>query len=60
MCKREFKRINLRVDSALYNQIEKNAAESYLKIATYTRQLIQQALKNYYDRNYINNERKKI
>ena len=51
MVKREFKRINLRVDPALYNQIEKKAAESYLKIATYSRQLIQQAMKN----NSINN-----
>ena len=46
MSKREYKRINMRVDTSLYNQIEKKAAESYLKIATYTRQLIQQALKN--------------
>ena len=44
---RELKRINLRVDPAIYNQLEKNAAEQYLKVATYTRQLIQQALKNY-------------
>lgn len=48
---KEFKRINLRVDLPLYNQIEKRASESYLKIATYTRQLIQQALKN----NFIKN-----
>ena len=46
MSKKEFKRINVRLDPDLYNQIEKKAAESYLKIATYTRQLIQQALKN--------------
>lgn len=46
MSKKEFKRINMRVDPDLYNQIEKKAAESYLKITTYTRQLIQQALKN--------------
>ena len=46
MSKREFKRINLRLDPDLFNQIEKNAAESYLRTATYTRQLIQQALKN--------------
>ena len=46
MSMKEFKRINLRVDPALYKQLEKNAAESYLKVATYTRQLIQQALKN--------------
>lgn len=44
--KKELKRINLWVDLALYNQIEKKAEESFLKIATYTRQLIQQALKN--------------
>ncbi len=52
MSKRDFKRINLRVDPALYNQIEKNAAESYLRVATYTRQLIQQALKNSIIKNY--------
>lgn len=46
MSKKDYKRINMRVDPALYNQIEKKAAESYLKIATYTRQLIQQVLKN--------------
>ncbi len=46
MSKKEFRRINVRVDPALYNQIEKNAAESYLKVATYTRQLIQQAINN--------------
>jgi len=46
MSKKDFRRINVRVDPALYNQIEKKAAESYLKTATYTRQLIQQALKN--------------
>jgi len=46
MSKKKFRRINVRVDPALYNQIEKKAAESYLRIATFTRQLIQQALKN--------------
>ncbi|HLN20924.1 MAG TPA: hypothetical protein VK213_07530 [Bacteroidales bacterium] len=46
MSKKDLKRINLRVEPALFNQIEKKAAESYLKIATYTRQLIQQAMKN--------------
>ncbi|MGA2408556.1 MAG: hypothetical protein ABSF81_17665 [Bacteroidales bacterium] len=46
MSKKEFKRINLRVDSSLYNQIKKKADDSYLRIGTYTRQLIQQALKN--------------
>ena len=46
MNKKEFKRINVRLDPDLYNQIEQNAAESYLRIATYTRQLIQQAINN--------------
>lgn len=53
---KEFKRINLRVDLSLYNQIEKKAAESYLKIATYTRQLIRQALKNNCIKNYKNDK----
>lgn len=48
MTKKEFRRINLRVDPALYNQLEKNASEKYLKVATYTRQLIQHALNNHY------------
>lgn len=51
MNKQESKRINVRLDPDLYNQIEKLAAESYLKIATYTRQLIQQALKNNSNKN---------
>ena len=46
MSKKDFKRINLWVDSDLYNQIKKNAEDSYLRIGTYTRQLIQQAIKN--------------
>jgi len=46
MSKKEFKRINLRVDPALYSQIEKNATDLYLKVATYARQLIQQAINN--------------
>ena len=49
--KKKFKRINVWVDPTLYDQIRKKAEESYLKIATFTRQLIQQALKN----NSINN-----
>lgn len=40
------KRINLWVDPDLYNQIKENAESSYLKIGTYVRQLIQQAVKN--------------
>jgi hypothetical protein len=43
---KKFKRINIWVDPTLYEQIRKKADESYLKIATYTRQLIQLAMKN--------------
>lgn len=46
MSKKDSKRINLLVDTSLYNQIKKNAEDSYLRIGTYTRQLIQQAVKN--------------
>jgi hypothetical protein len=46
MSKKDSKRINLWVDISLYNQIKKNAEDSYLRIGTYTRQLIQQAVKN--------------
>lgn len=44
--KKKFRRINVWVDPTLYDQIRKKAEESYLKIATFTRQLIQQAMKN--------------
>jgi hypothetical protein len=44
MRKKEFKRINLWVDPTLYNLIKKKADDSYLRIATFTRQLIQQAI----------------
>jgi len=54
MIKKEFRRINLRVDAALYNQLEKNAEEKYLKVATYTRQLIQQAINNRINNNMSN------
>ena len=46
MKKKGIKRINLWVDAELYNQIKSKADEAFLKIATYTRQLIQQAMKN--------------
>lgn len=46
MSKKDSKRINLWVDIFLYNQIKKNAEDSYLRVGTYTRQLIQQAVKN--------------
>jgi len=51
MKKKGIKRINLWVEDKLYSQIKQQADGAYLKIATYTRQLIQQALKN----NSINN-----
>lgn len=44
--KKNQKRINIWVNPTLYDQIRKKADESYLKIATFTRQLIQQAMKN--------------
>lgn len=46
MKKKEIKRINLWVEDALYSQIKQQADIAYLKVATYTRQLIQLALKN--------------
>ena len=46
MSKKDFMRISLWVDPTLYNEIKKKADESYLRIATFTRQLIQQAMKN--------------
>ena len=46
MKRKDFRRINIWVDSTLYEQISKKAEESYLKIATFTRQLIQQTMKN--------------
>ena len=46
MKKKRIKRINLWVDDELYTQIKRKADEAFLRIATYTRQLIQQAMKN--------------
>jgi hypothetical protein len=46
MSKKEYRRINLWVDLDFFNEIKKNAEEAYLRIGTYTRQLIQQAIKN--------------
>ena len=46
MRKTDSKRINIWVDLTLYNQIKKSADDSYLRVGTYTRQLIQQAMKN--------------
>ena len=52
MKKKGIKRINLWVDEDLFKHIKSKADEAYLKVATYTRQLIQQAMKN----NSINNK----
>jgi hypothetical protein len=52
MTQKDFKRINIWVDPTLYDQIKKKADESYLKIATFTRQFIQQAMKNNYNKNF--------
>ena len=46
MKKKGIKRINLWVDEDLFKQIKSKADEAYLKVATFTRQLIQQAIKN--------------
>jgi hypothetical protein len=46
MSKKEYRRINLWIDLDFFKEIKKNAEASYLKIGTYTRQLIQQAIKN--------------
>ena len=46
MRRNDFKRINIWADPALYQQLKEQADKSFLKIATYTRQLIQQAIKN--------------
>lgn len=46
MRKTESRRINVWVDLTLYNQIKKSAEDSYLKVGTFARQLIQTAMKN--------------
>ena len=46
MRKKDFKRINMWVDLTLYNKIKQNADNSYLRVSTYLRQLIQQAINN--------------
>ena len=56
MRKNDSKRINLWVDSDLYNQIKKNAESSYLRLGTYARQLLQQAVKNNIIKNKSNEE----
>jgi len=52
--KKTFERINLYVDSKLYIELKQNAEDTFLPLATYTRQLIQQALKNNIINNYNN------
>jgi hypothetical protein len=46
MSKKEYRRINLWVDLDFFNEIKKNAEGAYLRVGTYARQLIQQAIKN--------------
>lgn len=46
MEKKDFKRINIWVDPVLYQHLKEQADKSFLKIATFTRQLIQKAMKN--------------
>ena len=53
MSKKEFKRISVRVDPALYNQVKELADKSYLRIATFTRQLIQKSIKNDSNKNLM-------
>ena len=53
MRKKDFKRINIWTDPALYQQLKEQADKSYLRMSTFTRQLIQQALKN----NFIKNSK---
>lgn len=51
MRKKEYRRINLWVDLDFFNEIKKNAEDSYLRIGTYTRQLIQKSMKNNLNKN---------
>jgi hypothetical protein len=56
MSKKEYRRINLWVDLDFFNEIKKNAEESYLKIGTYVRQLIIQAIKSKKNNSISNDE----
>ena len=47
MKKKDFKRINIWTDPALYQKLKEQADKSYLRLSTFTRQLIQKALKNH-------------
>ena len=53
MKKKDFRRINIWTDPDLYQQLKEQADKSYLRMSTFTRQLIQQALKN----NFIKNSK---
>jgi hypothetical protein len=53
MSKKDYKRINLWLHLDLYDQIKKNAEDSYLRIGTYTRQLIQNSMKNNLNKNLM-------
>jgi hypothetical protein len=44
--KKQTKRVNLVLDYELYNQILKNAESAHLKVGTYTRLVVIEALKN--------------
>lgn len=46
MKKNKTKRISLVIDEELYDQIVKNAGSAHLRIGTYTRLLVIEALKN--------------
>lgn len=53
------KRINLVVYEELYNQIKNNANGAHLKVGTYTRLLVIEALKNNFNIN-LNNDGRRI
>ncbi len=46
MKKKEIKRINLWVEKSLYDQIKSHADNAFLRVGTYTKQLVQQAVNN--------------
>lgn len=59
MSKKEYRRINLWVDLDLFNEIKKKAEDSCLRVGTYTRQQIQQAVKNNFTNDINQNEKLK-
>ncbi len=54
---KEYRRINLWVDLDLFNEIKKNAEDSYLKIGTYARQLIILTFKSKKNNSISNDEK---